>query len=349
MINFFNSLKKILFKSLSYCEKKIFLIIIKYFKLINIELIKIRKVINLYLYNNYYNYMYISHIDTVSESNVKWILNPFLSLLFKKKIINRGIIDMKGSFISVLFFNKKILNFILTNDEESVSIYGIQYTLNILNIRKKKIYFFMGTEPTSENIIGDYTKISRRGSFNLKIIFLGKNKHCAYIGKNLIKMLFKNFFFLKNDVKKFNILEYTNIFCGNNSDNFLSNKLFLKINFRFNFLRKIIILKKKFLKFLISKNVYIVWKLSGIPFFCYKNFFLKNIFNIIYYIQNIKTKINFLGGTSDLRYCFYIYQYSEIFELGLINKSIHKINENCFLDDCLILSIIFYYFIYGIK
>ncbi|BAF35048.1 succinyl-diaminopimelate desuccinylase [Candidatus Carsonella ruddii PV] len=347
MILFFNSLKKILFKSLSYCCKKIFLIIIKYFKLINIELIKIRKVINLHLFNISYSYLYISHIDTVHESNVKWLKNPFSSYLFKKKIINRGIIDMKGSFISVLFFNKNILNFILTNDEESVSIYGIQYSISLLSARKKKFFFFFGTEPTSENIIGDYLKISRRGSFNLKIIFLGKIKHCAYLGKNLIKMLF-SFFFLKKDIKK-NILEYTNIFCGNNTDNLLSNKLFLKLNLRFNSFYSIFVLKKKFLFFLKSKNVYINWNLSGIPFLCYKNFYLIKILNIINTIQNIKTKINFLGGTSDLRYCFYTYYNSEIFEFGLINKSIHKINENCFLDDCFILSIIFYFFLNGIK
>lgn len=341
LINFFFFLKFFLIKkTFSYCYENIFFIILKYLKLNRFEIIKIRNVINLLFFTKSKE-IFISHLDVVNEGYIKWIKPPFSCICFKKKIFCRGITDMKGGFCSFFFLSKNN-NFILTNDEENLSIYGIQYSINILKKRNYVFNLFFGAEPTSKEIIGDYIKISRRGSYNFKLIFIGKQKHCAYIGKNIINFSLQKIHNFKNYVfDKKEIFELNNVFSISKLDNLTPIIFFVKINYRFFFYKNIIFFKKNLFNFLKFKNSYFNWIFSGIPFFCYKNFYLKKIFNSIYYIQNIFSKINFFGGTSDLRYCYYFYNKSNYFELGLLNKTIHKINEFNFFDDLYILSIIY--------
>ncbi|WMC20476.1 MAG: hypothetical protein PNH44_00090 [Candidatus Carsonella ruddii] len=348
MYNFFFFLKFFLIKkTYSYCKELYFEKIINYLKINIFEIFKIRNTINILFYKNK-KYLFVAHLDIVSEGYIKWINNAFNCICYKKKIFCRGIIDMKGGFCSFFFIQKKN-NFLLTNDEENVSIYGTQYIINIL--KKRNIYFllYFGGEPTSNKIIGDNLKISRRGSYNLEIVFSGKQKHCAYIGKNIITFFLKKIFFLKKKINKNEIFEISNIFSISGGNNITPINIFFKINYRFLFYINIFKIKKYF--FLKFKNnlIYFKWILSGIPFICYKNYFLKKIFNSIYLIQNIFPKINFLGGTSDLRYCYLFNKKKFLFELGLINHSIHKVNEYSCFDDLFILNLIYFYFLNGIR
>ncbi|WP_433927828.1 M20/M25/M40 family metallo-hydrolase [Candidatus Carsonella ruddii] len=349
LINFFFFLKFFLIKkTFSYCDEIIFFNIIKYLKLNNFEIIKNRNVINLLLLKKKKT-IFISHLDIVNQGYIKWIKYPFSCICYKKKIFCRGITDMKGGFCCFFFLSKNN-NFILTNDEENLSIYGTQYIVNILKKRKKIFSLFYGGEPTSKKIIGDNLKISRRGSYNFLLIFIGKQKHCAYIGKNIINFSLKKIFYIKNLIfDKKEIFEINNIFSISKMDNLTPINFFIKINYRFFFYKNIIFFKKKIFNYCKKNFNYFKWIFSGIPFYCYKNFFLKKIFNSIFIIQKIFPKINFLGGTSDLRYCYYFYNKSNFFELGLLNNTIHKVNENSFFDDLYILYIIYIYFNNGIK
>ncbi|MBY0585348.1 M20/M25/M40 family metallo-hydrolase, partial [Candidatus Carsonella ruddii] len=332
-IDFFFFLKFFLIKkTFSYCNELFFFNIIKYLKLNNFEIIKIRNVTNLLFLKNKKK-IFIGHLDVVYEGFEKWIKPSFSCICYKKKIFCRGIIDMKGGFCCFFFLSKNN-NFILTNDEENLSIYGTQYIINILKKRNICFLLFYCGEPTSKKIVGDYLKISRRGSYNFLLIFIGKQKHCAYIGSNIINFSLKRINNLKKYIfNKKEIFEINNIFSISNLDNLTPINFFTKINYRFFFYKNIIFFKKKIFIFSKIKNVYFKWVFSGIPFYCYKNFFLKKIFNSIFLIQKIFPKINFFGGTSDLRYCYHFYNNSNYFELGLINKTIHKVNEFSFFDD----------------
>ncbi|XZR52609.1 MAG: M20/M25/M40 family metallo-hydrolase [Candidatus Carsonella ruddii] len=347
MYNFFFFIKFFLIKkTYSYCKELYFKKIINYLKINIFEIFKIRNTTNLLFYKSK-KYLFIAHLDIVNEGYTKWINNAFNCKCYKKKIFCRGIIDMKGSFCSFFFLQKKN-NFLLTNDEESVSIYGTQYVINILKNRNTTFLLYFGGEPTSNKIVGDNIKISRRGSYNFKIIFSGKQKHCAYIGKNIINFFLKKKIF-KKKINKNEIIEISNIFSVSGGTNLTPINIFLKINYRFLFYKNIIKIKKYF--FLKFKNnlIYFKWILSGIPFLCYKNYYLKKIFDSVYLIQNIFSKINFLGGTSDLRYCYIFNNQKFIFEIGLINNSIHKVNEYSCFDDLFILNLIFFYFLNGIR
>ncbi|MGP4128083.1 MAG: M20/M25/M40 family metallo-hydrolase [Candidatus Carsonella ruddii] len=348
MYNFFFFLKFFLIKkTYSYCKELYFKKIINYLKIFFFEIFKIRNTINLLFYKNK-KYLFISHLDVVNEGFVKWINKAFNCKCYKKKIFCRGIIDMKGGFCSFFYIQKKN-NFLLTNDEENVSIYGTQYVINILKNRNITFFLYFGGEPTSSKLVGDNIKISRRGSYNFKIIFIGKQKHCAYIGKNIITFVLKKIFFFKKKINKNEIIEINNLISISKGTNITPVNFFLKINYRFLFYNNIIKIKKFF--FLKFKNnlIYFKWTLSGIPFICYKNYFLEKIFNSVFLIQNILPKINFLGGTSDLRYCYVFNNKIFIFEIGLLNKSIHKVNEYSCFDNLFILNLIYFNFLNGIR
>ncbi|UNB92088.1 M20/M25/M40 family metallo-hydrolase [Candidatus Carsonella ruddii] len=350
LIFFFYFLKFFLIKkTYSYCKEYFFFEIIKYIKIHNFEIIKNRNVINLILFNKNNNNIFISHLDIVNEGYIKWIKPIFTCICYKKKIFCRGVIDMKGGYCSFFYLSKKN-NFILTNDEENLSIYGVQYVINIFQKRKIKINLFYSGEPTSKKIIGDNIKISRRGSYNFLLIFIGKQKHCAYIGKNIIKYSIKKILkLLKNKIDKKEIFSINNNFSVSSLDNLTPNNYFIKINYRFLEYKNILNFKKKIFLILIKKKNYFKWIFSGVPFFCYKNHYLTFLFDTIFYIQKIYSKINFFGGTSDLRYCYYFYKKSNFFELGLINKTIHKINEFSNIDNIYILYLIYKFFNNGIK
>jgi succinyl-diaminopimelate desuccinylase len=71
--------------------------------------------------------------------------------------------------------------------------------------------------------------------------------------------------------------------------------------------------------------------LSGNPFLTTKDFFIKKIISAIKNVTGKEPLINNGGGTSDGR--FMTAMNAEIVELGPLNESIHKIDENVSLAD----------------
>jgi succinyl-diaminopimelate desuccinylase len=82
------------------------------------------------------------------------------------------------------------------------------------------------------------------------------------------------------------------------------------------------------------------WKLSGLPFLTESGKLIDATRNAIKKICRIETICSTGGGTSDGR--FIAPMGTEIIELGVINESIHKINECVKVDDLEKLPIIYY-------
>jgi succinyl-diaminopimelate desuccinylase len=78
-------------------------------------------------------------------------------------------------------------------------------------------------------------------------------------------------------------------------------------------------------------NFELDWSLSGNPFLTTKDFFIKKIISAVKNVTGKEPLINNGGGTSDGR--FMTAMNAEIVELGPLNESIHKIDENVSLAD----------------
>ncbi|CEI58564.1 succinyl-diaminopimelate desuccinylase [Candidatus Portiera aleyrodidarum] len=331
----------------------------------NIEFFNKKGVTNLLATTGFGNktLLLVGHSDVVpSGPIIDWKNNPFIPSLNKEGyIISRGIADMKGSLGAMIIatcqflklypiFNGK-LAFLITSDEEGYGKYGTKYVINKLIERKERIKYCLIGEPTSSFKTCDTIKIGRRGSLNATIRVYGVQGHIAYI-KNLlnpIHLLIKiAHYLLKIKWDKGNKYFYktnfqiSNFNAGLGVNNIIPKYAKLLCNFRFsneitvNEIKKKV--KKVFLLFNLknNKDYNIKWYISGEPYITKKGNLLNAVNFGINYICKFKPKIKTSGGISDGRFIYNICH--QIIELGLKNKTIHKINESILFSDIVLLT-----------
>ena len=81
------------------------------------------------------------------------------------------------------------------------------------------------------------------------------------------------------------------------------------------------------------------WVLSGLPYLTEKKYFINQIVDSVKSVTGYEPIINNGGGTSDGR--FLQVMGSEIVELGPLNETIHKTDENVSLEDLETLKVIY--------
>ena len=302
------------------------------------------------------NLCYAGHTDVVPPGNLNdWTVNPFKPIVKKNYLIGRGANDMKSSiacFVSAvdkfLRKNKKFngsISFLITGDEEGLAINGTKKVVDYLKKRKEKINFCIVGEPTNPNKLGEMIKIGRRGSISGAILISGSQGHVAYpnLSNNPISTLIKickklNEQKLDKGNKNFqpSNLEFTSINVDNKATNVIPARAKAQFNIRFNNLHSSSSLKKKIssiVKNLSKKNkckFKIDFHVSGESFLTKPN---KTIFmakNIVKKVTKISPKFSTTGGTSDARF---IRKISPCLEFGLVNKTMHKVDECVSLKD----------------
>ena len=86
-------------------------------------------------------------------------------------------------------------------------------------------------------------------------------------------------------------------------------------------------------------NYDITWRLSGNPFLTTGGELIAAAHAAIKSVTGYETQDDTGGGTSDGR--FIAPTGAQVIELGALNESIHKINENIAIDDLEVLSVIY--------
>ena len=301
------------------------------------------------------NLCYAGHTDVVPPGNIKdWTVNPFKPSIKKNHLIGRGANDMKSSiacFVSAVnkFLKKGKFNgsisFLITGDEEGLAINGTKKVVDYLKKKNERIDFCIVGEPTNPNKLGEMIKIGRRGSLTGKIEISGIQGHVAYphLSNNPINTLI--FICKKLKEKKLDKgnknfqpsnLEFTAINVENKAHNVIPARAKAQFNVRYNDLHNASTLKKK-----ISSVVKKACKSNKckfkIEFIANGDSFLtkpeKTIFmakKIIKKITKITPKFSTTGGTSDARF---IRKIAPCLEFGLVNKTMHKVDECVSLSD----------------
>ena len=320
------------------------------------ERINYKNVENLYsVYgNNGPTFCFLGHTDVVPTGPENlWTHPPFSAKKVDDKIYGRGAADMKGNICAFLnalseFVNsEKNLNFkiavLLTSNEEGESDDGfIDILLDKLLERGEKIDYCLVGEPSSSEIVGDTIRIGRRGSLSGKLRILGKQGHIAYPEKiinpiflvsNIITELKEKKWDVGNDHFQPTSFQISNINSGTGAGNIVPGELEMDFNFRFCSESTSEGLIEEFEKILNSHNVdyKVEWNLSGLPFLTTKTYFVDLVIDSIKNVLGREPVINNGGGTSDGR--FMPVMDAEIVELGPLNETIHKIDENVSLKD----------------
>ena len=244
--------------------------------------------------------------------------------------------------------NKKFngsISLLITGDEEGIAINGTKKMVEYLKKRKEKIDFCIVGEPTNPNKLGEMIKIGRRGSLSGKIEIFGTQGHIAYphLSNNPINTLIKICKALKDrklDKGNKNFqpsnLEFTSINVDNKAHNVIPARAIAQFNIRYNNLHTASSLRKKIN--LIVRNVSRKNKCkSTIEFIENGDAFLtkpeSTIFmakNIIKKITKLTPKLSTTGGTSDARF---IRKIAPCLEFGLVNKTMHKVDECVSIPD----------------
>ena len=301
------------------------------------------------------NLCYAGHTDVVPPGNIKdWTVDPFKPCVKKNHLIGRGANDMKSSiacFVSAVnkFLKKGKFNgsisFLITGDEEGLAINGTKKVVDYLKKRNEKIDFCIVGEPTNPNKLGEMIKIGRRGSLTGKIEISGTQGHVAYphLSNNPINTLIsicKKLKERKLDKGNKNFqpsnLEFTAINVDNKAHNVIPARAKAQFNIRYNNFHNANSLKKK-----INSEVKNICKKNKckfkIEFIANGESFLtkpeKTIFmakKIIKKITKITPRFSTTGGTSDARF---IRKIAPCLEFGLVNKTMHKVDECVSLSD----------------
>ncbi len=307
-------------------------------------------------------FCFLGHTDVVPTGPENlWTHPPFSAKKVDDKIYGRGAADMKGNICAFLkalseFINsEENLNFkiaiLLTSNEEGESDDGfIDILLDKLIQRGEKIDYCLVGEPSSSEIVGDTIRIGRRGSLSGKLKILGKQGHIAYPEKiinpiflvsNIITELKEKKWDVGNDHFQPTSFQISNINSGTGAGNIVPGELMMDFNFRFCSESTSEGLIEEFEKILNSYDIdyKVEWNLSGLPYLTTKTYFVDLVIDSIKKVLGREPVINNGGGTSDGR--FMAVMDAEIVELGPLNETIHKIDENVSIKDLKDLSKIY--------
>ncbi len=135
---------------------------------------------------------FAGHTDVVPVGNENaWTRPPFGAEIHDGVLYGRGAVDMKGAIacfaVAALRYIRRhgkrpdfSISFLITGDEEGPSINGTMKVLDWMRDHGEVMDAAIVGEPSNPRALGDEIKIGRRGSLNGEIIVLGKQGHAAY-------------------------------------------------------------------------------------------------------------------------------------------------------------------------
>ena len=304
---------------------------------------------------------FLGHTDVVPTGpESDWKHPPFDCVEEEGLLYGRGTADMKGGVAAFVLAATKFasnrktfpgrLAILLTSDEEGPALDGTQAVIKTLSERGEKIDFCLVGEPSSEENFGDVVKIGRRGSLGARLTVVGIQGHVAYphLARNPIHQAASAIAELCaekwDDGNEFfppTSFQISNVHAGTGADNVIPGKFELVFNFRFSTASTPDDLKQRTEAFFKKHQLeyQIVWTLSGLPFFTPPGTLVDAVVDAIKDKTSRDPQLSTAGGTSDGR--FVAPTGAQVVEFGVINRTIHKVNEHVRVADLQTLSDIY--------
>lgn len=293
-------------------------------------------------------FVFAGHTDVVPTGPVeKWRSDPFTPTIVNDVMTGRGTADMKSSIAAMVCACENFLQdkkeivgsiaFLITSDEEGPATDGTVKVVEHLQNNNEKIDWCLVGEPSSTSTLGDVIKNGRRGSIGGDLTIHGVQGHIAYphLAKNPIHLFADAMQALCNEVwdngNDFfppTSFQISNINGGTGASNVIPGDLNVQFNLRFSTeitdqaIRSRIedILDEHQLDYTLD------WALSGQPFLTPGGKLVEAAKQAIKSVCDIDAELSTAGGTSDGR--FIAPTGAQVVELGPVNDSIHKIDEN---------------------
>jgi succinyl-diaminopimelate desuccinylase len=292
-------------------------------------------------------FCFAGHTDVVPSGPLdEWRTDPFLPVIQDGLLYGRGAADMKSGLAAMLTASEAFIGqypdhrgtiaFLITSDEEGPSVDGTRRVVEVLRGRQENIDWCLVGEPSSEQTLGDTIKIGRRGSLSGRLTVHGVQGHIAYpqLADNPVHAIAPALAELAartwdggNAHFQPTTFQVSNISAGTGAPNVIPGELRARFNLRFSTEQTVEGLKSKVEEILQRHHVKhsLEWFISGHPFLTTPGILSHAASRAVTEQLQITPKLTTGGGTSDGR--FIAPMGAQVIELGVINATIHKVNE----------------------
>lgn len=307
-------------------------------------------------------FVFAGHTDVVPPGPVEqWQYDPFTPTISGSTLYGRGAADMKSSIAAMICACEKFIAenpdhngsiaFLITSDEEGDAIDGTVKIVELLQQRNENMDWCLVGEPTSTDTVGDVVKNGRRGSLSGTLKIIGTQGHIAYpqLADNPIHRLAPALSELVNEQwdngNEFfppTSFQISNINAGTGANNVIPGYVDILFNIRFSTEITEDQIRSRIEKILDAHglNYELTWALSGNPFLTSEGRLIDVTRAAIKHVRKFDTELSTSGGTSDGR--FIAPTGAQVIELGPVNASIHKVDENIDIDELEELSRIYH-------
>lgn len=291
------------------------------------------------------HFAFAGHLDVVPPGE-GWTSGAFAPEVRGDLLYGRGAVDMKGSIAAFAAAVAALpasgtLSLIITGDEEGPATYGTLALMERMAAAGLTPDICLVGEPTSAHRLGDTIKIGRRGSTVIDIEVPGRQGHVAYphLADNPIPRLVRaladiDAIVLDEGTDWFqpSNIEMIDLTVGNPATNVIPGKAAARISIRFNDLHRghDLIERIERIVHTHAPAAIIRGRVYGEAFLTEPGKLSTLISDAIEAETGIRPELSTSGGTSDARFLSRI---CPVVEFGLLNATMHKLDEAVALDD----------------
>jgi succinyl-diaminopimelate desuccinylase len=308
------------------------------------------------------NLCFAGHTDVVPVGDAAaWRQQPFAAAVVDHVLYGRGAVDMKGAIAAFAGACATVdaarvkgsLSLLITGDEEGDADDGTVRVVEALRAEGERIDHCVLGEPSSASLLGDQMKIGRRGSLNAWIEVRGVQGHVAYpqLAANPLPPLIGLLHRLQSRVldegyPRFQAsnLEVTTIDVGNPATNVIPAHASARLNIRFNPHHDgaglIAWLEDECAAAAagFSGVVDLRTRLTGNAFLTEPGEFVGVCAKAVEAVTGRAPELSTTGGISDARF---IRSLCPVVELGLVNATMHAVDERTPVNEIRMLSDIY--------
>ena len=311
--------------------------------------------------------MFAGHTDVVpSGPPDQWDTPPFEPTVENGVLYGRGAADMKSSLAAMVVALESLaddgfelngtMSLLVTSDEEGDAVHGTRHAISVLTEENVRPDYCVIGEPSSSARLGDVVRCGRRGSLNGTLVVKGIQGHVAYPREAdnpihgvlaALQELTTTAWDSGNDYYPPTSLQCSNISAGTGATNVIPGQIEVWFNLRFNTEHTAESLQNEIASILDRHGLdyAIDWTLSGDPFLTKDGTLTTIVREVIREVSGLTTELSTDGGTSDGRF---ISPWGvpgdarvEVVELGPVNATIHKINEQIAVADLAPLAMLY--------